>query len=106
MEPFAGSAGYSLRYPDRQVVLGEAQAALAQLPDGDRIVTFDAHRARILALPEAIACASPARRVELCRIVVERVVVTDRQVIEIQWTAPAQPFLKRQRACPQGDSNP
>lgn len=79
------------------------QAALAKLRDGDRVVAFDAHRARILALPEAVA--SHARR-ELCRIVVERVVDSARQVVDIDWTAPAQPFLKRQRACPQGDSNP
>lgn len=84
----------------------ETQAGLAQLPDGDRIVAFDAHRARILALPEAIAAASPERREELCRIVVERVVVSNRQVAEIEWKPAAQPFLKRQRECPQGDSNP
>ena len=84
----------------------ETHAALAKLPDGDRIVAFDAHRARILALPEAIAAASPERREELCRIVVERVVVSDRQVAEIEWKPTAKPFLKRQRACPQGDSNP
>jgi len=29
----------------------ETQAELAQLPDGDRVVAFDVHRARILALP-------------------------------------------------------
>jgi hypothetical protein len=83
----------------------ETQAALAQLPDGDRIVAFDAHRARILALPEAIAAASPERREELCRIVVERVVVSDCQVAQIVWKPAAQPFLKRQRACPQGGSS-
>jgi mannose-6-phosphate isomerase-like protein (cupin superfamily) len=36
----------------------------------------------------------------------EAVVVGDRQIVEIEWTPPAQPFLNRQRACPQGDSNP
>jgi len=63
-------------------------------------VAFDAQRARILALPGAIAGASPARREELCRIVVGRLVVADRQMVESEWTLPAQPFLKRQRACP------
>ena len=83
------------------------RAALASLPDGDRIVAFDAYRARILALPDAIAVASPAWREELCRIVVERIVVGDRRLDEIVWTPPARPFFeKRQRACPQGDSNP
>ena len=84
----------------------QVRAALDQLPDGDRVIAFDAHRARILALPEAIAVASPARREELCRIVVERVVVGDRQVAQIEWVPAARPFFERQRACPQGDSNP
>ena len=82
------------------------RTALAALPDEDRIRSFDAYRARLLALPEAIAVASPARREELCRILVERVVVRDRQLETIDWTPPARPFFERQRACPQGDSNP
>src|SRR5665811_2616779 len=73
-----------------------ARTALAELPDGDRIVAFDSYRARILALPEAIAVASGARREELCRIVVERVVVRDRQLESIDWTPPARPFFERQ----------
>lgn len=82
------------------------RAALGDLPDGDRIKAFDAYRARVLALPDAITAASPARREELCRIVVERVVVRDRQLETIAWTPPARPFFERQRECPQGDSNP
>jgi hypothetical protein len=65
---------------DYQSERDAVQAALAQLPDGDRIRTFDAYRANLLALPAAIAVASPARQEELCRIVVERVVVNDLQV--------------------------
>ena len=85
----------------------KVRAALRDLPDEDRVTSFDAYRARVLALPEAIAVASPARREELCRIVVERVVVRDREVEAIEWTPPARPFFeKRQRECPQGDSNP
>ena len=57
-------------------------------------------------LPEAIAVASPARREELCRILVERVGVRDREVSAIDWTAPKRPFLESQREYPQGDSNP
>jgi DNA invertase Pin-like site-specific DNA recombinase len=83
-----------------------AQAKLAGLPDGDRIRTFDAYRAKLLALPAAIAAASPARREELCRIVVEQVVVNDRNLEEIVWTPPARPFFEKQREYPQGDSNP
>jgi DNA invertase Pin-like site-specific DNA recombinase len=83
------------------------RAALAALPDDDRIRSFDAYRARLLALPEAIAVASPARQEELCRILVERVVVRDREITAIDWAPPARPFFeKRQRVCPQGDSNP
>ena len=78
----------------------------AQLPDGDRIRAFDAYRTRILALPDAIAAASPARLEELCRIVVEQVVVVDRQLKAIEWVPAARPFFKWQRECPQGDSNP
>jgi hypothetical protein len=81
------------------------RATLAALPDDDRIRVFDAYRARLLALPEAIAAALPARREELCRIVVDRIVVRDRQVDTIDWTPPARPFFeKRQRVCPQGGS--
>jgi hypothetical protein len=45
---------------DYQTARDEARAALAALPDGDRIAVFDTYRARILALPDAIAAASPA----------------------------------------------
>jgi DNA invertase Pin-like site-specific DNA recombinase len=81
------------------------QAALAQLPDEDRIKTFDAYRAKLLALPAAIAAASPARREVLCRIVVEQVVVNDRNVEDIVWTPPARPFFEKQQEYPQADSN-
>jgi DNA invertase Pin-like site-specific DNA recombinase len=83
------------------------RAALAELPDSDRIRSFDAYRTQLLALPDAIAVASPARLEELCRIVVAQVVVRDREVQAIDWTPPARPFFaKKQRECPQGDSNP
>ena len=84
------------------------QAALAQVPDGDRIRTFDAYRAKLLALHAAIGVASPARREELCRIVVEQVVVDDREVGQIVWTPPARPFFTEVGAgawYPQADSN-
>jgi hypothetical protein len=75
-------------------------------PDGDRVVAFDAYRTRVLELRDAIAVASPARREELCRIVVEQVVVAERHVVEIIWTPPARPFFaRRQRVCPQGASS-
>ena len=61
--------------------------------------------AKLLALPAAIAVASPARREELCRIVVEQVVVNDPKMEAIVWTPPARPFFEKQRECPQADSN-
>jgi DNA invertase Pin-like site-specific DNA recombinase len=82
------------------------RAALAELPDGDRIRSFDAYRARVLSLPEAIDLASPARREELSRIVVQRVIVRDRRLEAIEWTPQVRPFFEKQRECPQGDSNP
>ena len=83
------------------------RGALAELPDNDRVRSFDAYRTQLLALPEAIAAASPARLEELCRIVVAQVIVRDREVQAIDWTLPARPFFARgQRECPQGDSNP
>lgn len=82
------------------------RTALRQLPGDDRIETFDAERVRLLALPDAVSAASPERREELCRIVVEQVVVDDREITSIDWTPPAAPFFERQRWRPQGDSNP
>ncbi len=68
--------------------------------------TFDAYRARVLELPDAIEAASPARREELSRIVVQRVVIRDRRLASIEWVPAVRPFFERQRECPQGDSNP
>ncbi|MFV2063343.1 MAG: recombinase family protein, partial [Chloroflexota bacterium] len=80
----------------------EVRAALRELPDDDRVRSFDAFRTDLLALPDAIAAASPARREELCRIVVQRVIVDDRRLGSLIWTPPAAPFFDRQRWRPQG----
>ena len=79
---------------------------LGRLPDGDRVMAFDTHRVRLLTLRDVIANASPARQKELCRIVVENVIVHDREVSAITWTPPLRPFLSIQQWYPQGDSNP
>lgn len=91
---------------DYQAARDATRSALAELPDGDRIRTFDAYRAKVLELPDAIDAATPARREELSRIVVQRVVVRDRRMASIDWTPAVRPFFERQRECPQGDSNP
>lgn len=82
------------------------KADLACLQNGDGITAFDAHRARVLELPAAIASASPERREELARIVIERVVLRNREVDAIHWVPAVRPFFEKQRVCPQGDSNP
>ena len=91
---------------DYQAGRHATRGAIAELPDGDRIRTFDAYRARVLELPDAIEAASPSRREELSRIVVLRVVVRDRRLASIEWVPAVRPFFARQRECPQGDSNP
>src|SRR5450759_2346951 len=107
LEPLKKQHGWGdLGDAEYQAQRDGVRTALAALPDEDRIRSFDAYRARLLALPEAIAVATPARREELCRILVERVVVRDRQLDTMDWTPPARPFFEKQRACPQGDSNP
>ena len=75
-------------------------------PDDHQIRSFDAYRPRRLALSEAIFVASPARQGKLCRILIERVVVRDREVAAIDRTLPIPPFFEIQRWYPQGDSNP
>ena len=82
------------------------QVGLAALPDSDRIRSFDAYRARALELPEAIAVASPARREELCRIVIERIVIRDRRLDSITWTPPVRPSLKDSGSAPKGIRTP
>lgn len=49
IEPFAGAAGYSLRYPDRQVILVERDPGIAALW---RWLITEATTAEVLALPD------------------------------------------------------
>ena len=91
---------------DYQAQRDAVRSALAALPDDDRIRSFDAYRARLMVLPEAIAVASPARQEELCRILVERVVVRDREVAAIDWTPPARPSSKNSGSTPKGIRTP
>jgi hypothetical protein len=82
------------------------RTALSSLPDDDRIRSFDAYRARILGLPEAIAVASQARREELCRIVIERIVVNDLLVESIAWIPQATVLRKTAGVPPRGLKHP
>jgi hypothetical protein len=76
------------------------RTALASLPDDDRIRSFDAYRARVLGLPDAIAVASPARREELCRIVIERIVVNGRKVETIEMDRLCSAVLRKTAGVP------
>jgi hypothetical protein len=76
------------------------------LPEGDRVAVFDAYRARILNLPDAIAVASPARREEFCRIVLERPVVSDRKVETIDRVPPPARSSKNSGCAPKGIRTP
>ena len=89
----------------------EIEAALAALParERDTLVAFDEARTRLLSMPEAIAAASPARRVEIVGLLVERVTVNRTTGLTgLEWTPPASPFFRRavlsERAV--WDSNP
>ena len=54
---------------------------------------FDRHRAIAGSMSEAIDKATPAQQREFIELLVERVVVRDRQVAEIAWVPAARPFM-------------
>ena len=83
------------------------RSELAALPDSDRIRAFEANRARVLALPDAIDVASPKRREELCRIVVQRVIVRDRPAGSDRMDAGCKAVLRKTAGVPpRGLGNP
>jgi DNA invertase Pin-like site-specific DNA recombinase len=87
----------------------ETHTALAQLPDGDKLVLFDRNRRVLGSLAANVAAATPAQRAELVSLLVESTVARDGRIdpAEISWTPPARPFFAaRWLVCPQGDSNP
>ena len=74
-------------------VIEAARTELRRRLETPGLALAGGQRARLPALPGAIAVASGARREELCRMVIERVVVRDRQVAAIEWQPPARPFF-------------
>ena len=54
-----------------------AQADLAALPDGDKLVLFDAQRAVLTTMAANVAAASPAQRQELVGLLVQHVQAAD-----------------------------
>lgn len=75
---------------------------LAQLPDGDKLVRFDAFRDVAVSVAAAIDEATPEQRAELLRMLIEEVPVRNRCVVvdEIAWSPPARPFFERVTMAP------
>jgi hypothetical protein len=72
----------------------ETERAIAALPGSDnRLALFDRHRAIAVSMWEAIDKATPAQQREFIQLLVERVIVRDRQVAEITWVPAARPFM-------------
>ena len=71
----------------------DAEAQLAGIPDNDKLVMFDRQREILLSMAENIKQATPAQLEELIGHLVGRVEATDRRVVRIVWTPPAQPFF-------------
>ncbi|MGH2455195.1 MAG: recombinase zinc beta ribbon domain-containing protein [Candidatus Limnocylindria bacterium] len=71
------------------------EQSIAEVPDSDKLVQFDAHRRVVLTLAQSVDSASPSRVKELVGLLVEQVPVCDGQVDpeEIVWTPAARRFL-------------
>ena len=69
----------------------ETEAMLAQVPDEDKLVAFDAHRATVLNVADALPNMTPQEKKDLVRLFVERVTL----VGAITWTGPVAPFYAR-----------
>lgn len=85
----------------------ETQAAIAQLPDGDKLVLFDKNRRVLVNMAANVAAATQAQRAELVSMLVDRVVARDGRIdpAEITWAPSARPFFAtRWFECPQGAS--
>ena len=87
----------------------ETRTLLAELPDPNKLVTFDRNRRVMVTMAENVEQATRPQLAELVQLLVERVVASGRTVEpeSIKWTPPARPFfepaalLKR----PRTDSN-
>lgn len=98
---------------DWQAAKRQIEAELALLPDDDKVVLFDRQREVLLSMAENIARATPEQLQRLLAHGVERVEVTDKQVVGVVWVPAARPFFAAAEPaapslswCPQGDSNP
>ncbi len=72
----------------------EVEGALAALPgESDKVVLFDRHRRVVGSLADTLADATPEAVQEFVALLVERVEIRDRQVVRVEWAAPARPFF-------------
>jgi hypothetical protein len=76
--------------------MGETRAALAELPDPDKLLVFDRNRRVMLTMAENVDRATPDQLTELVQLLVERVSVAGRAIdpASIEWTPPARPFFE------------
>ena len=76
----------------------EAEALMVALPDNDKLVMFDRHRAIAASLPDAIAAATPDKVQELVALLVERVETSNQRVSRVTWVPAARPFFRDEGA--------
>ena len=69
---------------------------LAELPDPDKLVTFDRNRRVMVTMAENVENASRPQLAELVQLLVERVQAKGRTIEpeSIEWTPPARPFFE------------
>lgn len=80
----------------------ETEAMLAQVPDADKLVAFDAYRATVLDVGDALPHMTATEKKDLVRLFVERVTLEG----EITWSGPVAPFYARvDRVSPEGSSH-
>ncbi|MEA2537707.1 MAG: hypothetical protein QOF11_1941 [Chloroflexota bacterium] len=63
------------------------------MSEDDKLVQFDRARAVVRGLRESLAVASPDRKAELVRLVVERVDCRDQQVVGVTWLPQVRPMM-------------
>ena len=91
----SSTAGVSWKPKDYRRQMTETRAMLAELPDPDKLVTFDRNRRIMTSMAENVDRATRPQLQELVQLLVEGVTAKDRSVDpdSIEWTPPARPFF-------------
>lgn len=71
----------------------EVERQLILLPDHEKLVSFDRHREILVSMAENVERATPDQLRELLELLVERVDIRQRQVLDVAWTPAARPFV-------------